>query len=102
MSDAPDARWVLEGTDDGQSFTFRIAPGAVRTIGRAPTSDFIVDAPLVSRLHCRLTAYDDRVELVDLSSTNGTKVNGAIAAKADLRDGDRLSVGRVEFTLKSG
>jgi pSer/pThr/pTyr-binding forkhead associated (FHA) protein len=102
MSDAPDALWLLEGEDDGQRFTFRIAPGAVRTVGRAPTADFIVDAPLVSRLHCRLTAYDDRVELVDLSSTNGTKVNGAIAANADLRDGDRLSVGRVDLTLKKG
>jgi pSer/pThr/pTyr-binding forkhead associated (FHA) protein len=102
MTDPTTVMWMLEGTDAGQPLTFRIAPGAVRTIGRAPTSDFVVDAPLVSRLHCRLTAYDDRVELVDLSSTNGTKVNGAIAANADLREGDRLSVGRVDLTLKRG
>ncbi len=94
--------WIVEGADDGQPFTFRLAPGAVRTVGRASTADFIVDAPLVSRLHCRLTAYDDRVELVDLESTNGTAVNGAIVPRADLREGDRVQVGRVELTLRKG
>jgi pSer/pThr/pTyr-binding forkhead associated (FHA) protein len=99
MSTTPTAMWRLEGGDNGDTLTFRLAPGTVRTIGRAPTADFIVDAPLVSRLHCRLTAYDDRVEVVDLTSTNGTRVNGALATKGDLRVGDRVQVGRVEFTL---
>ena len=34
--------------------TFRILPGGVRTLGRATGADFIVDAALVSRVHCRL------------------------------------------------
>ena len=54
---------------------FRLAPGAVKTVGRAPRADFILDAALVSRLHCRLSAEDDGLEVVDLSSTNGTFVN---------------------------
>ena len=36
--------------------TFRILAGSVRTIGRSTGADFIVDAPLVSRVHCRVTA----------------------------------------------
>ena len=49
--------WVL-ATGEGAElpFTFRILPGNIKTVGRAPRADFIVDAPLVSRVHCRLTA----------------------------------------------
>jgi pSer/pThr/pTyr-binding forkhead associated (FHA) protein len=100
MTTTPTPTWVLEGADADETLTFRMTPGSVRTIGRAPTADFILDVPLVSRLHCRLTAYDDRLEVVDLGSTNGTKVNEAIVPKADLRAGDRVRVGRVELTLR--
>jgi pSer/pThr/pTyr-binding forkhead associated (FHA) protein len=100
MNATPTAMWVLEGTGADQALTFRLTAGAVRTVGRAPGADFIVDAPLVSRLHCRLTAHEDRIEMVDLTSTNGTKVNDALAPKADLVAGDRLRVGRVELTLR--
>ena len=57
-------------------FTFRILPGSIKTIGRAPRADFIVDAAMVSRVHCRLTAGAAELEVVDLESTNGTFVNG--------------------------
>ena len=92
--------WVL-ATGDGAEFpfTFRILPGSIKTVGRAPRADFIVDAPLVSRLHCRLTAGASEVEVVDLESTNGTYVNGTRVDRATLRDGDRLGVGRVELTV---
>ncbi len=87
--------WILKSDDS----TFRLRPGAVKTVGRAPRADFIVDAALVSRLHCRLTAADDHVEVVDLKSTNGTYVNGKRVTKAQVSKGDTLRVGRVELTL---
>src|SRR5713101_3412578 len=92
--------WILRscGTPGG-SMTFRLAPGAIKTVGRAPRADFIVDAALVSRLHCRLTATADHLEVVDLSSTNGTFVNGKPVKKASLVAGDRLRVGRVELKV---
>lgn len=92
--------WVLT-TDDGAEtpFTFRILPGNVKTIGRAARADFIVDAALVSRLHCRLTAGATELEVIDLDSTNGTFVNGERTPRATLRTGDRLGVGRVELTV---
>jgi pSer/pThr/pTyr-binding forkhead associated (FHA) protein len=88
--------WILQSPET----TFRLRPGAVKTVGRAPRADFIVDAALVSRLHCRLTAGDDNLEVVDLSSTNGTFVNDKRVKKAHLSDGDRLRVGRVELTVE--
>lgn len=92
--------WILKSCepDDG-SLMFRLRPGAIKTVGRAPRADFIVDAALVSRLHCRLTASADHLEVVDLSSTNGTFVNGKPIKKAALVAGDRLRVGRVELKV---
>ena len=90
--------WILQSSEPDA--TFRLRPGAVKTVGRAPRADFIVDAALVSRLHCRITAAADTLEVVDLKSTNGTFVNGKRVQKAHLAHGDRLRVGRVELTVQ--
>jgi pSer/pThr/pTyr-binding forkhead associated (FHA) protein len=72
--------------------------GAVRTVGRAAGADFIVDAALVSRVHCRFTVLPDgALEVRDLESTNGTFVNGARITAVQLTAGDRVQIGRVEL-----
>ena len=92
--------WLINTSEQAESpFTFRILPGAVKTIGRAPLADFIVDAALVSRVHCRLTAGATDLEVVDLDSTNGTFVNGARVERALLKSGDTLAVGKVQFVV---
>jgi pSer/pThr/pTyr-binding forkhead associated (FHA) protein len=91
--------WILRTVTEGQpEKTFRILPGNERTIGRATGADFIIDAALVSRVHCRVTALAaGELEIKDLESTNGTYVNGERVETARLAPGDRLLVGRVEF-----
>jgi ABC transport system ATP-binding/permease protein len=91
--------WILKTiTEDLPERTFRVLSGGVRTIGRSTGADFIVDAALVSRVHCRLSALPSgELEVHDLDSTNGTFVNGARVATARLAPGDRLRVGRVEL-----
>jgi pSer/pThr/pTyr-binding forkhead associated (FHA) protein len=92
--------WILRGSGpEVDGLTFRVSPGAVKTIGRAPRADFIVKAALVSRLHCRLEAAGDHLELVDLSSTNGTYVNERRIDRARLSNGDRVRIGRVELSV---
>ena len=95
--------WILRSVSDCETEkTFRILPGVVRTIGRATGADFIVDAPLVSRVHCRLTASaDGSLEVRDLDSTNGTFINGERIDKRQLTSGDRLGVGRIELVALS-
>jgi ABC transport system ATP-binding/permease protein len=56
----------------------------------------------VSRLHCRLTASDAGVDVVDLDSTNGTYINDQRVQKGSLKNGDHLRVGRVAFTIDLG
>jgi len=92
--------WILETDDDAiERVTFRIPSGSVKTIGRSTAAEFIVEAALVSRLHCQLTAGADSLEVKDLDSTNGTFVNGTRVNTSELREGDRLSVGRVNLKV---
>ena len=93
--------WILKTlTDDLPESTFRILDGGIRTVGRATGADFIVEAALVSRVHCRLTALPHgELEVRDLESTNGTFVNGQRVAVASLTNGDRLRVGRIELLV---
>jgi pSer/pThr/pTyr-binding forkhead associated (FHA) protein len=92
--------WILESKDP--ALVFRILPRTLKTMGRAARADFVVDAPLVSRLHCRLTLDDrDRLEVEDLGSTNGTWVDGRKIKRAPLGAGATLKVGRVEFAVRS-
>jgi pSer/pThr/pTyr-binding forkhead associated (FHA) protein len=95
--------WVINTEAQAENaFTFRLLPGSIKTIGRAPRADFIVDAALGSRVHCRLTAGAVDLEVVDLESTNGTFVNGQRIDRALLKNGDRLAVGKVEFVVSKG
>ena len=92
--------WILETIDPAaERLTFRLPPGSVKTIGRSTGAEFIVEAALVSRLHCQLTATADSLQVKDLGSTNGTFVNGKRVKTAELKDGDTLSVGRMELTV---
>jgi pSer/pThr/pTyr-binding forkhead associated (FHA) protein len=92
--------WILRGSDADGGPTFRLANGTSKTIGRAAAADFMVDAALVSRVHCRITADHERLNVEDLASTNGTFVNGRRVESGRLESGDRLTVGRVELTVE--
>lgn len=72
------------------------------TIGQAPTND--VPLPFdktVSRVHCVLEPVASRWCVRDLSSRNGTLVNGErIWGQLPLREGDEIRVGSVRFVAR--
>lgn len=91
--------WLLQATGEPAT-TFRLPAGSIKTVGRTARADFILEAPLVSRVHCRLTADpSDQLILEDLDSTNGTLVNGRRVARQVLKPGDVVTIGRVEFAV---
>jgi pSer/pThr/pTyr-binding forkhead associated (FHA) protein len=95
--------WILRapGVEPDLALTFRLLPGHVKTAGRSSRSDFVIDAPLVSRLHCRFTvSAEGAVEVRDLDSTNGTWVNGERIEQATLAEGALLTIGRAELMLE--
>ena len=90
--------WVLTSTGETPTI-LRIEPGSAKTVGRMAQADFIIDAPLVSRVHCKLTvSRGGDLEVEDTGSTNGTLVNGQRITRSPLKAGDSLTIGRVEFT----
>ncbi len=91
--------WILTSGGD-TPLTLRLPAGTVKTLGRTTRADFIVEAALVSRVHCRLTTdAANQLTVEDLGSTNGTQVNGRTVQRVALKSGDRVTVGRVEFVV---
>lgn len=93
--------WTLNANEDlAAPMTFRLLPNTIKTMGRAPRADFIVEAALVSRLHCQFSlTHEGTLTIQDLGSTNGTFVNDRKVEQARLSAGDRIRVGPVEFTV---
>ncbi|MGH3367517.1 MAG: FhaA domain-containing protein [Nocardioidaceae bacterium] len=76
-------------------------PGVV--IGRGSEADLRVSDPGVSRRHVELRVRPSEsgvvVTLVDLGSTNGTRVNGKRVQHATLEDGSQVQIGSTTMTL---
>jgi len=63
------------------------------TIGRSSECTIALPHPSVSRQHCRIWRENGRYRIEDLGSTNRTFLNGEVVTRADLRDGDQISIG---------
>ncbi len=72
-------------------------------LGRAPGCDLVVDDTAASRRHCAIERTSSGYRLVDLKSSNGTRLNGARVESADLKDGDTIQIGTaaIEFRAES-
>jgi len=69
-------------------------------IGRAPTCDLVITAPLMSRHHAVVRVDDKRVYLKDAGSTYGTMFKGAkLTAEQEIKPGDNFTLGPVTLTL---
>jgi ABC-type multidrug transport system ATPase subunit/predicted component of type VI protein secretion system len=64
------------------------------TVGRDPSNDVVLDDPNVSRFHAMVTRDGGRVELRDLGSRNGTRLDHEfISTRATIRAGSEIGVG---------
>lgn len=69
----------------------------VVTIGRAGENDIVVGCGSVSGKHAEMHRVEGGYELIDLDSTNGTKLDGVRKKKIDLSTGMIVKLGDVEF-----
>jgi len=69
------------------------------TVGRRPESGLVLADGSVSGKHAELRLGGARLEVVDLGSTNGTRVGGAKIESAWLAHGDALQFGNVRLTV---
>ena len=83
---------------DGTEVEFPLT-AAVMTVGRDETADIQVDEPLVSRLHARLERRGRDYVVIDLGSTNHTRVNGQPVHERVLAHGDEVRFARARCTF---
>ena len=50
----------------------------------------------------RIVREENSFKLEDLGSLNGTYLNGAIASKSELKDGDEIQIGKFRMHFFSG
>jgi Nif-specific regulatory protein len=73
---------------------FRLTPGQVMTIGRAPTNRIVVRSEMCSRNHCEIFQVGPMWILRDLGSRNGTIVDGhRITSDWELEEGQAIQLG---------
>lgn len=81
---------LVVGDTPGKRFPL----GRITTIGRSEKSTIQFDASMVSRSHAQIQHLPDgSYEIEDLSSNNGTWLNGQQVRTAQLEAGDRIEIG---------
>jgi hypothetical protein len=76
---------------------------AVTTLGRDVNNGIVLDDPFASAEHAVLTFRGRNWYVEDLSSTNGTYVNGILVeGLGPLGFGDEIQVGEIRFRLDRG
>jgi len=74
--------------------TYHLKYGKNR-IGRFEDNDILVDNIRVSRRHCCIVVHsDERMEIYDTASKNGTKVNGEKIERCWLKAGDEITLAK--------
>jgi len=103
MSSAADAGGVTDptltvrtGVDAGATLVLN---GRRVTVGRGSSCDLVVRDTTVSREHAAFVQRGDVWWVLDLGSTNGTRINGLRAAEHPVTPGDRIELGDVVVEL---
>ncbi len=89
-------------TREGSKWTdvFRLVPGQVVTIGRAPSNRIVLKDERCSRFHAELSCRDDHWLLKDLDSRNGTSVGERfVKGEVPLEPGDIIRVGNTQLAF---
>jgi pSer/pThr/pTyr-binding forkhead associated (FHA) protein len=89
---------VTQGKNVGQEVA---VPGKMFLIGRAEDCHLRAGSDLISRHHCVIIVENDYLAVRDFGSKNGTSVNGErVAGECELKHGDQLRVGPLEFVVQ--
>jgi len=90
---------LLIESGDQQGTRIPLDEGALQ-VGRRPECGLILKDGSVSGKHAEIRVEGERVELVDLGSTNGTRVSGHKIERAVLGHGDAVLFGNVRASLQ--
>lgn len=98
---------IREG-DGGRVGRLTLADGRVielgehtTVIGRLPECEVRIEDGLASRRHAEIRPDSDGYVLADMSSLNGTTVNGRAIAEQLLADGDEITIGATTIRFEA-
>ena len=74
---------------------------SVISVGRHPDSNLVLADPNVSRNHAEIRPQGEQFVVVDLGSTNGTRINGVRVDTQVLRDGDEIAFGNTRMRFEA-
>ncbi len=87
---------VREGT--AWRDVFRLTPGQVTTVGRAPTNRIVIRDEVCSRNHCEIFQSGQKWTIRDLGSRNGTVVSGfRISGDWELQESELIEIGAYQL-----
>jgi hypothetical protein len=72
----------------------------VSLVGRGEDCDIILPDASVSSHHCKILLEKHCIRVIDLGSTNGTRINNEIIAERILQPGDSFQIGTVMVALQ--
>ena len=104
---ADDATVVSEGGGDVVALTVTVPSGTRHVVaslpaivGRGPDCTVVLDDSEVSRHHAKISRSDGVLEVSDLDSRNGVRLNGDRTSVSPLRKGDRIQLGRSDLVVE--
>ena len=87
---------LLDGSRRDQEMLIR---KPVTTVGRALDNDIVLESGEVSRHHARFEYGNGEMRLVDLGSTNGTRINGQPITNERVGPGDEVAFGTLRARI---
>ena len=96
VQDAAHAFVVLHIEGEQRSRVLDLPDGVDVTFGRSRGATVTVESEKVSRMHARVRRTGDLIEVEDLGSRNGTRVNGdKIEGIVRVTNGDEIAIGSI-------
>lgn len=103
---------VMSGFSSGEKpFRFEFSAETIQQAGKGLSigrsrelSDFVLDDEQISRRHLRVSYQDNKIQVEDLNSSNGSYLNGKLLAafkQNKLNVGDRIKIGGTEVSVFS-
>lgn len=89
---------ILTGLEKGKKI---LLVSRCTTLGRSVECNVLIKDSRVSRNHAEVLREENAFWLVDMDSSNGTRVNGTKVTRRELRDGDRIMIGSTELMFST-
>jgi len=85
--------------NNGKHKMFSLSEGST-VLGRRHDCDLRIPLASVSRRHCQINLLHNSIKMRDLNSSNGTFVNGNSINETDIKAGDKIKIGPLNFILQ--